>query len=106
MPWELVSLLAPLLLWVYRTCMVPTCIRPKPKQPPCMGGGEVTPEVTAGQIRKEVPMEHENRVGESRNVWLYILNITLLTLMHLSLTLGHSLDSLAVEHGRPKPASA
>lgn len=71
-----------------------------------MGRSEVTPEVTEGRIRKEVSMEQENRGRKKRNVELYILNITLLTLMHVSLTLGHSLDSLAAEHGRSEPTSA
>lgn len=71
-----------------------------------MGGNEATAEVTEGQIRKEVPMKHENRGREKRKVGLYITNIILLTFLHLLLTLGHSLDSLAAERGRPKPASA
>jgi hypothetical protein len=71
-----------------------------------MGRSEVTPEVTEGQIRKEVPMEQENRGREKRKLRLYILSIALLTLMHVFLTLEHSLDSLAAEHGRSILASA
>jgi hypothetical protein len=83
----------------------PTSVRYKLK-PSYIGGNEVTLEVTEGQMRKEFLMENEGRVREKRNVWLFITNIILLTIMHISLTLGHSLDSLAAEHGRPRPASA
>jgi hypothetical protein len=83
--------------------MVPTPIRSKPKQPSCIGGSEVTPEVTEGRMRKEVSMKPENQGREKRN--LYILSTILLTLVHVVLTLGHTWDSLAAEHGRPLVAT-
>lgn len=81
-------------------------IRLKPKVPSCTGGYEVTQEVAEGQIRQEVPMRHEDQKQEKRNMWLYITNITLITLLHVSVTLGHTWDSLAAKHGRPLLASA
>jgi hypothetical protein len=91
---------------MYYIRMIPTCIRPKPKLPACMGGSEVTSGMTEGQIQQEVCMKHDTHGREKQKLWMYVLNIILVTLIHLTLTFGHTLDSLTVDHDRLRLASA